>query len=145
MIYPDTNILASLLLNEQRADDVVSKLEELDRKICLSNWTLHELYCTLAKAFRAKRIIRKEYDRLFVELPELIARLNIGATLIKLEPYHLENFGSIILLKPELDIRAADSVHLSILYGREDLTFLTADSRLFGSAIQLNIDCILIP
>jgi predicted nucleic acid-binding protein len=145
MIYPDTNIIASLLLNETRADSVVATLKKLDRKICLSNWTLHELYCVFAKSLRMKIITQQVFDHLFGETLALIEVLNFGAPVIKLEAFHLENISVIILQKPQLDIRAADSVHLGILSANPALTFLTADKRLYNSAAALNIDTILLP
>jgi predicted nucleic acid-binding protein len=145
MIYPDTNIIASLLLNETRADCVVATLEKLDHKICLSNWTLHELYCVFTKSLRMKIVTQGVFDCLFDEAQTLMEALNIGAPIIKLEPFHLEIISSIILLNPQLDIRAAGSVHLGILSANPALTFLTADKRLHGSATALNIESVLLP
>jgi predicted nucleic acid-binding protein len=144
MIYPDTSILVSLFLNEVRSESVVQTLQQLNRPLCLSEWTLHELCCSIARAFRDKRISKAESDRVPGEILQLVDELIIGRPLIKINSDQLTPIGSYILIRPELYLRAGDAFHLGIVMQKPDLSLLTSDKHLHSAAQALQIESVLI-
>jgi predicted nucleic acid-binding protein len=144
MIYPDTSVLVSLILNEPRADFVTDKLRQLNRPLCLSEWTVHELHCALARAVFLDRISEHDFARVLGEALDFISSIKLGCPLLGIAAYQLSNIDAMIMIKPKLGLRAADAYHLGILLGLPDITLLTADRLLHTAATMLEIDSILI-
>jgi predicted nucleic acid-binding protein len=144
MIYPDTSILISLILNEARADAVADKIRLMDRPLCISDWTVHELHCALARAVFTRRISEQDFAKAHSEAMDLVADIELGCPLIAVASYQLKNIDALIMVKPNLGLRAADAFHLGILLGAPEMSLLTADTNLHAAALGIDIESILI-
>jgi predicted nucleic acid-binding protein len=143
-IYPDTSILISLILNEVRAPKVIERLQQLDSPLCLSEWTLHELHCALARAVLTGRISALDFGKVLDGALDFVSSIKLGGPLISIASYQLENIDSLIMIRPELGLRAADAFHLGIIWGLPEMMLLTSDSLLHAAALALQIDAELI-
>ena len=131
VIYFDTSALAKWYLNEARSDDVEKYIQE-HGPVDISDLTVLEMRCLLARRRRERNIDSKTETQVFATLQEdmrqkflICHSLPVGVTA-----------GAVNLLSvlPDLPLRTLDALHLMIAKEIQTDVLVTADRVMAAGA-----------
>jgi hypothetical protein len=139
VIYFDTSALAKWYINEAHSDDVEKYLQK-HGPVAISDLTIVEMRCLLARRRRDKSITAQIETEAFATLQEDIRRRFL--TCHPLPEGLAAGTINLIALLPDVPIRTLDAMHLMIAKEISATELVTADRTMADGAEALGIKVI---
>jgi predicted nucleic acid-binding protein len=136
MLYLDTSVVASLVLNDARSATVRKWFERKKRQqFAISDWTRVEFASAVARLERMAQLDRSQADAARVAFRDEVE------SAMEVLPLHREDFGLAVdlLAVPASGLRAGDALHLAIVHNAALPEFETLDEGLARAAKLLRI------
>ena len=138
-IYFDTSALAKWYINESHSDDVEKYLQK-HGPVAISDLTIIEMRCLLARRRRDKSITSQIETEAFATFQEDIRRRSL--TCYSLPDGLATGTINLIALLPDIPIRTLDAMHLMIAREIQATELVTADHIMAECAEALGIKVI---